>query len=108
MGPELRKFVEYDRDNPHVYDWFKKFTTTALARGHDRLSAWLIMNRVRWETTIETISVDGFKISNHHFAYYARMYMYENPEYAGFFRTKHMRNENEIQEWLETQFEVVP
>jgi len=67
----------------------------------------LIMNRVRWETTIETVSADGFKISNHHFAYYARMFMYENPEYRGFFRTKIMKNEKEIAAWLSQEFEVV-
>lgn len=104
MTPELGKFVAYDEDNPHVYEWFTRFTNTAIGRGHTRLSAWLIMNRVRWETTIETVSAEGFKISNHHFAYYARMFMYENPQYKGFFRTKTMRNEQEIHWWLSTVF----
>ena len=104
MTPELEKFVTYDEDNPHVYEWFTRFTKTAIKRGHKRLSAWLIMNRVRWETTIETVSADGFKISNHHFAYYARMFMYENPKYKGFFRTKTMKNEHEIRWWLSTVF----
>jgi hypothetical protein len=105
MTPELEKFVTYDEANPHVYRWFTYFTDKALERGHKRLSAWLIMNRVRWETTIETVSADGFKISNHHFAYYARMFMFENPKFAGFFRTKEMKNETEIRLWLSSIFD---
>ena len=100
MELELNKFVTYDEANPHVYEWFDRFTRQAIDRGHKRLSAWLIMNRVRWETTIVTESEDGFKISNGYFAYYARKFMHENSEYKGFFKTKRMRNESEITEWL--------
>jgi hypothetical protein len=42
------------------------------------LSAWLIVNRIRWETTVETSSGD-FKISNNFIAYYARLFMDEHP-----------------------------
>jgi len=58
------------------------------------------MNRVRWETTIETVAADGFKISNGLFAYYSRLYMHRHPNNIGFFRTKEMANETEITAWL--------
>jgi hypothetical protein len=32
------------------------------------------------------------------------MFMYENPQYEGFFRTKTMKNEHEIRWWLSTVF----
>ena len=102
---ELQKFVKFEAANPHVYDFFKFFTKQAIRGGHRHLSPWLIMNRVRWETEIETKSADGFKISNHHFAYYSRMFMYENPKYEGFFTTKTMANETEIEHWLANNFE---
>jgi len=99
-SPDLQKFITYHRDNPQVFVLFEKFTQAAIARGHKRLSAWLIMNRVRWETTIETVAADGFKISNGLFAYYSRLYMHRHPNNIGFFRTKEMANETEITAWL--------
>jgi len=99
-SPDLQKFITYHKDNPQVFEHFEKFTQDAIVRGHQRLSAWLIMNRVRWETTIVTVAADGFKVSNGLFAYYARLYMHCHPNHKGFFRTKKMANETEIAIWL--------
>jgi hypothetical protein len=85
-----QRWLEWHRDNPHVYELFKAFTFQAIDRGHKRLSAWLIVNRIRWETTVETNGGD-FKISNNFIAYYARLFMDEHPEYRGFFRTKPLK-----------------
>ena len=85
------KFNQYHRDNPQVYELFKRFTFMAIRRGHNRLSAWMIANRIRRETSIETFSVDEYKISNDYIALYARMFMRDHPEYDGFFKTKEMK-----------------
>lgn len=85
------KFNQYHRDNPQVYELFKRFTFMAIKRGHNRLSAWMIANRIRWETSIETFSVDEYKISNDYIALYARMFMHDHPQYDGFFKTKEMK-----------------
>ena len=85
------KFNQYHTDNPQVYELFKRFTFMAIKRGHNRLSAWMIANRIRWETSIETFSVDEYKISNDYIALYARMFMRDHPEYDGFFKTKEMK-----------------
>lgn len=85
------KFNQYHKDNPQVYELFKRFTFMAIKRGHNRLSAWMIANRIRWETSIETFSVDEYKISNDYIALYARMFMRDHPEYDGFFKTKEMK-----------------
>lgn len=86
------KWWQWHKENPHVYELFKRFTYEAIAKGHDRLSAWLIVNRIRWETMVETRG-DDFKISNDFIAYYARLFMHEHPEYDGFFRTKQLRRD---------------
>ena len=78
--------------NPHVYELFERFSLEAARHGHTRFSHWLVMNRIRWETTIDTTGVD-FKISNNHIAYYARLFMARHPEHAGFFHTKKMKDE---------------
>lgn len=81
---------QWHKQNPHVYELFKQFTLRAINRGHKNLSAWLIVNRIRWETSIETTGVD-FKISNDYIAFYARLFMAEHPQYDGFFRIKEMK-----------------
>lgn len=87
-----RKFLEFHNDNPHVYELFKRFSVEAIKNGHKRLSAWLIVNRIRWETSVVTKSGD-FKISNNAIAYYSRMFMHDYPSYNGFFRTKPLQEE---------------
>jgi hypothetical protein len=87
-----RKWWEWHKANPHVYDMFERFTFDAIGKGHKRLSAWLIVNRIRWETMVET-SGDDFKISNDFIAYYARLFMHRHPQYEGFFRTKQLRRD---------------
>ena len=75
-----------------MYELFKRFTMQAISRGHRNLSAWLIVNRIRWETSIETTG-DDFKISNDFIAYYSRLFMHDHPQYKGFFRTKTLKSE---------------
>jgi hypothetical protein len=87
-----QRWLEWHQANPHVYELFKAFTFQAIDRGHERLSAWLVVNRIRWETAVETNGED-FKISNNFIAYYARLFMEEHPRYRGFFRTKPLKEE---------------
>lgn len=89
IKPLKQKWWEWHKKNPHVYELFEKFTFIAINKGHKRLSAWLIVNRIRWETSIET-SGDDFKISNDFIAYYARLFVAYHPEYEGFFQLKRM------------------
>ena len=92
ISPARQRWLEWHRSNPQVYELFKEFTFQAIRRGHRRLSAWLVVNRIRWETAVETSGGD-FKISNDFIAYYARLFMDENPEFRGFFRTKPLKEE---------------
>lgn len=71
---------------------FEKFALDAIRQGHTHLSAWLIVNRIRWEVAMET-SGDDFKISNDFIAYYARLFHAKNKQHEGFFRTKKLKEE---------------
>lgn len=84
------KWWRWHKANPHIYELFKKFTLQAIRSGHYRLSAWLIVNRIRWETTVETKGND-FKISNDYIAFYARLFMHDYPEFDGVFKVKNMK-----------------
>ena len=90
MKQDLKeKWWAWHKQNPEFYKLFERFTFQAIERGHTRLSAWLIVNRIRWETMIVTTG-DDYKISNDFIALYARLFMHYNPQYKGFFRTKPM------------------
>ena len=85
-----RKWLTWHHANPHVYSLFKRFTFDAIDRGHRKFSHWLVMNRIRWETNIETTG-NEFKISNDFIAYYARLFMADYPEYDGIFTIHKMK-----------------
>ena len=88
--PQKQKWLKWHKENPQVYELFDRFTKEAIRKGHTRLSAWLIINRVRWETSLETFGGD-FKISNNFIAYYSRLFMEMNPTYKGFFKIYPMK-----------------
>jgi hypothetical protein len=92
-GDDLKqRWWAWHKKNPHVWKLFEKFTLMAISKGHRNLSAWLVVNRIRWETSIETQG-DDFKISNDFIAYYSRLFMDDYPEFRGFFRTKPLNEE---------------
>lgn len=95
MTRHERAFRRFHEANPQVYELFKRFTFEVMAAGHRNLSARMIFDRIRWETTINTreyaINPDTgkpLKIGNNHSPYYARLFMREYPEHDGFFRTR--------------------
>lgn len=90
MTELTQKFNAWNIENPQVYDLFKRFTFEAISKGHKHLSAWMIANRIRWETAIVTTGND-YKISNDFIALFARKFMEDFPEHDGFFRTKTMK-----------------
>jgi len=88
--PLLNRFNEFNRNNPKIYELFQRFTLEAINKGHTKLSAWLIANRIRWETMIVTTGED-YKISNDFIALYSRKFMKDYPQYDGFFNIKEMK-----------------
>ena len=89
---QKERWWAWHKKNPHVYRLFERFTLEAIAKGHKTLSAWLIVNRIRWETTVVTRG-DKFKITNNHIAYYARLFHALHPEHDGFFKTHKLKEE---------------
>jgi hypothetical protein len=85
-------FETFHRDNPSVYDMFQRFALQARRSGRAHFGVAAVWERLRWETQIATVN-DEFKLNNNHRAYYARMYMRDFPDAAGFFRTRAVRGE---------------
>ena len=83
-----QKFVEYHRQNPQIYETFKRIANQAIRKGHKNLSAEFIFNVIRWETPVTAEATDGFKVNNNYKAFYSRLFMVEHPQYEDFFRTR--------------------
>lgn len=88
------KWWMYHKDNPHIYELFKRFTFEVIARGHEQYSSKAIFERIRWHTDVETRG-EEFKMSNNYTPYYSRLFMWEHPQYQGFFRTQTLPEEKE-------------
>jgi len=100
-SPELiRKFEKFHEQNPGVYSLFLRFTKEAKAAGRPRFSGWMIANRIRWYTSIETKGEDC-KISNDFIAVYVRLIVYLFPEFEGFFQLKRMGGNGLTEEEME-------
>ena len=80
-------FNKYDTENPHVFNLFEKFSFELINAGRKHYSASGVIQRIRWDTAVQTTSDDGLKIANAHAAFYARKFMDKYPQYKGFYRT---------------------
>lgn len=84
-----RKFTEFHRANPHIYQEIVAKCREAKAKGFNQWSIEAIINVIRWDSKVKTIR-DGsdFKISNNHKSFYAWMVMIKNPDLRGFFNVQ--------------------
>jgi len=88
-----REFRKFHAENPHVYVLLVRFAHQALAAGFEHYSIDAIFQRARWHATIETKDQDGFKLNDHHRAYYARLIDEQEPLLRGFFRMRVVEGE---------------
>ena len=82
-----QKFRIFHEENPEVYDLFKRFCYEAMDKGHTRLSAEMIINRIRWETKIVTTDRD-YKINNDYKPFYSRLFIIQHKGYEDFFQLR--------------------
>jgi hypothetical protein len=92
------KFEVFHAANPHVYLMFKRFAYEALKVGATKISSKLIINRVRWETSITTTGagwhVAGkkrFLIDDRFTCWYARLFIADFPRLASRFELREIR-----------------
>ena len=88
-----RKWWEFHKQNPEVYELVERFTFDVIRREFENYSINSVFERIRWHTDVETRGDAPFKLSNNHRAYYARFFMHNHPEHQGFFKTKETTNE---------------
>lgn len=83
----LEKFLQHHKENPHIYELFKRFSYEAKSRW-SHFGAGAIFERMRWET--DAHSADGqFKLNNNFRSCYARLLIEEESMFKDFFETRH-------------------
>lgn len=85
-------WLTWHNNNPVIWELFEKFTLQAISLNRKKISHWLIINRIRWETSVMTTG-NEFKISNDFIAFYARYWKEKYPEYDYIFNVKKMIGE---------------
>lgn len=83
---EETKFEKYDRENPHLYEAFIKYSLELKRLGRRYYGAKKIAEDLRHNTTLS--GNDEFKINNTYVSYFARKAMNEYTELEGFFRIR--------------------
>lgn len=73
-----------------VYQAFKRRALQLIEEGRRRYGAKRIIEEIRYDTDLKNNPehADGFKINNNRTALYARRFMAEHPEHAGFFAVR--------------------
>jgi len=82
-------FKKYDKENPQIWEAFKKYSWEAKQRGFQYYSAKGIFEIIRWNTA--TNGSDGFKLNNNYHADYARKMMNVYPDFEGFFKVRELK-----------------
>jgi hypothetical protein len=92
----LAKFKQFHEDNPQIYEAFKRFSYEIKNRGFTHYSHWAVANRVRWEFDTRIEGNHTFKLSNDFITVYARLLVWNHPEFEGFFTLKQCKPNRKV------------
>ena len=93
----VNRFMDWHRLNPQIYQHFKKLTFEMAATGRKRYSARTIVEVMRWHYDLNTRG-DVFEINGDFVPMYARLLIYEHPEYSDFFELRVVRSRGAFSE----------
>ena len=91
MSSLFNEWYVYHQNNPRIYQLVCQYANQAIRAGHQNYGIATIWERIRWEITVNTNDMH-FKMPNNHRAYYARLWLKDNPGYPDFFRTAELRS----------------
>ena len=101
-----KRFLKWLSENPDVWTEFCHLSLMAIQNGRKHYSAWLISARIRCDREIKSSDGD-YKISNERIGWLARYFHHKYPQYKGFYETRPLKEEKQIQELLAKPDNVV-
>jgi len=81
-------FLDYLRENAHVYESFERMTLKKIGLGYKHYSSRAIVHILRHETEVSEGEMSTFKISDHISPYISRLFAVRHPEHKDFFKMK--------------------
>ena len=90
---ENQKFdiLKYIGENWRVYEVFRHFALEACKK-NVKVSAVMILERIRWEVKLSKVDGDKFKVNNSARPFLARFFTSEYPEYKDYFDFRISKN----------------
>ena len=96
----IKEFAAYHRENPHIYEGFKRLAFEMRSTGRTKYSSKLIINVLRWETDLRARGDVEFKISDRFQSMYGRLLAYHHPEFEDFFNFRSVgKNRQYTEDW---------
>lgn len=92
----LKKFKLFHAENPQIYEAFKRFSIEIKKSGRKHYSHWAVANRVRWHFDTEVKGGWTYKLSNDFITVLARMFVWNHPEFEGFFKLKKCKKNRKV------------
>lgn len=86
-----KKFWEFHKKNPQVFDELVALARKAKAAGRKRIGMQMLFEVIRWQRYINTKG-DPYKINNNYASRYARIIPEKFPEFEGMFETRRIRS----------------
>ena len=86
-----RRFREFHRDNPEVYNELMALVRQAIARGRKKIGIKMLWEVVRWNRFLRTTD-EKYKLNNNYHSRYARLIMDQEPGLDGIFNTRELKS----------------
>jgi hypothetical protein len=85
-------FDKFDRENPHIYKLFEKYSMQLFNAGRTKVGARAVFERIRWDGMVRP-DAKPYKMNDHTIAYYARKFLAEHPRRAGLFELRKIKTD---------------
>ena len=86
-----RRFRDFHRDNPEVYEELMVLVRQAMARGRKKIGIKMLWEVVRWNRFLRTTD-EKYKLNNNYHSRFARLIMDNEPGLAGIFETRVLKS----------------
>jgi hypothetical protein len=81
------RFAAFHSSNPHVADALERLAEQWLAAGNSKVGMKSLVERLRWESGIQTTG-SAWRINNSHVSFYSRLLIERRPEWADRIETR--------------------
>ena len=92
------KFKVFHEENPAVYRELVKISRELKARGREHYGMRALFEVIRFHRAMNTTDPD-YKLNNNYTPHYARLIMDQEPDLAGFFDLRSMKEDPTAYDW---------